>query len=452
MFILANSLIALPLQAKEINLLKPAKVQDPSVSNNTERTKKNTINDTEKEISFIPIPEFLLTISSNSDSLSLNERLIVADRRNLSTEIAQPSSASSSSLIEKEKDDSVPLKLSVEENSSFQTNDFDLNTNKPETAFNQIPESITVKNFEIVGSSIFTEEELKKVTTPFTNRPLSFGELFQARSAITKLYTDRGYVNSGAYIPPQELEDGQVTIEVLEGELEEINITGTNRLDADYIRSRLLKAGKKPVNVDSLLEALQLLRLDPLIDNVSAELSAGIRPGKSHLDIQITEADPFTMFARLDNSRSPSVGTDRRSFGFIHSNLLGFGDRLEAGYTNTDGSYGFDFAYSLPMNASDGKLRFAFGVNSNDVIEEPFNPLDIESKSRYYELNFRQPLILKPGKELAFGIAFSRQESETSLLNIPFALSRGADEEGDTRISAINVSSKNSKKSRRKSW
>jgi hemolysin activation/secretion protein len=71
------------------------------------------------------------------------------------------------------------------------------------------------------------------------------------------------------------------------------------------------------------------------------------------------------------------------------------------------------------------------------VIEEPFNPLDIESKSRYYELNFRQPLILKPGKELAFGIAFSRQESETSLLNIPFALSRGADEEGDTRISAI---------------
>ena len=301
----------------------------------------------------------------------------------------------------------------------------------------KIPESITVNSFEVVGSSVFSPEELQKVTKPYTQRPLSFAELFQARSAITKLYTDNGYVNSGAYIPPQEMNSGKITIQVLEGELEAINVTGTKRLSPNYIRKRLEIAAGKPVNVDSLLEALQMLRLNPLIDNVSAELSAGVRPGTSLLDIEVREASAFSVSSNFDNARSPSVGTNRRGVGLTHNNLLGFGDKFDFKYTNTDGSDSFDFAYAIPLNARNGRLSFSSGTNSNDVIEEPFNPLDIESESRYYELNLRQPLIQKPNTEVTVGLAFSRTESETFLLDTPFALSRGANEEGETRISAV---------------
>ncbi len=151
-----------------------------------------------------------------------------------------------------------------------------------------IPTSITVNNFEVTGSTVFSPEELQSVVSEYQGRSLSLSELFQVRSAITKLYTESGYVNSGAYIPPQELEDGTVTIAVLEGQLEGINVTGTKRLSPNYIRSRLEVAAEAPINVESLLEALQLLRLDPLIKNVSAELSAGIAPGTSSLDVEIS--------------------------------------------------------------------------------------------------------------------------------------------------------------------
>lgn len=303
-----------------------------------------------------------------------------------------------------------------------------------------IPESIIVKQFEIVGSSVFSQEELQKVIQPFVGRSLSFAELFHVRSAITKLYTDNGYINSGAYIPEQEINSGKLTIQVLEGELEDINVTGTKRLSPNYIRKRLELAAGRPVKVDSLLEALQMLRLDPLIENISAELSAGIRPGTSLLDIEIEEADAFTVSTTFDNARSPSVGTDRRNIGFTHKNLLGFGDKFNFQYTNTDGSDGFDFAYDLPINARNTQLGFRYSTNSNDVIEPPFTPLDIESESRYYELNLRQPIIQKPNTELSLGLTFSRIESETSLLDRPFGLSRGADEQGRTRISAIRFS------------
>ncbi len=304
---------------------------------------------------------------------------------------------------------------------------------------NAVPKQIVVKKFNVVGSSIFSQKELNQAVKSYRNRPLTLPELFQARSTITKLYTDRGYVSSGAYIPPQELTGGTVKIAVLEGKLEKINVSGTDRLSPNYVSSRIEAAAGKPINVDNLLAALQLLRLDPLIDNVSAELSAGIQPGTSLLDIKIQEADVFNVSTSLNNSRSPSVGTNQRSIGINHGNLLGFGDKFNFEYANTKGSDAFDLSYGVPINSKNGTIKAAYGNNSNDVIEEPFTPLDIESKSRYYELSLRQPILVKPTQEFALGMSLTRTESETSLLNENFQLSRGANDEGETKISAVRL-------------
>lgn len=99
----------------------------------------------------------------------------------------------------------------------------------------EMPEDITVERFEVIGSTVFSPEELNSVLAPFTNRSLSFAELFQARSAITQLYIERGYITSGALIPPQTLTGDVVKIQVVEGSLEAINVNGTRRLDPDYV-------------------------------------------------------------------------------------------------------------------------------------------------------------------------------------------------------------------------
>ncbi|MBE9045426.1 ShlB/FhaC/HecB family hemolysin secretion/activation protein [Pleurocapsales cyanobacterium LEGE 10410] len=302
-----------------------------------------------------------------------------------------------------------------------------------------IPDSIMVQDFDVVGSSVFSQQELEQAIASYRNRSLTLSELFQARSTITELYTKKGYVSSGAYIPPQELDDGTVKIAVLEGELEKVNVSGTKRLSSEYITSRIEAAAQKPINIDTLLSALQLLRLDPLIDNVSAELSAGVRPGTSLLDITIQEADVFSVSTSFNNNRSPSVGTNQRAIGLNHGNLLGFGDRLNLDYVNTNGSDALDVAYALPINSQNGTIKAAYGINSNDVIEEPFNAVDIESESRYYELSLRQPILLQPTKEFALGMSLTRTESETFLLNNNYYLSRGADENGETKISAVRL-------------
>jgi hemolysin activation/secretion protein len=297
-----------------------------------------------------------------------------------------------------------------------------------------------VNRIEVIGSTVFKAEQFAAITDPFVGRELTFAELLQVKDAIAKLYTDKGYVTTGALITPQTVEAGVIKIQVIEGSIQEIKIIGNRRLQSKYIRDRIQLGAAKPLNIPHLLEKLQLLRLDPRIKNLSAELQTGVHPGTNVLQVEVEEAETFKLTASLDNGRSPSVGSFRRGVDLQEANLLGLGDTLSVGYANTDGSNTINVDYTLPINAHNGTVSFGFNQGWNRVIEKPFSVLDIQSNTRSYELGYRQPLLQKPTQELAIGLSFSRQESQTELGidNIgPFRLSPGADANGKTNISAV---------------
>ncbi|MBW4508008.1 MAG: ShlB/FhaC/HecB family hemolysin secretion/activation protein [Scytonematopsis contorta HA4267-MV1] len=304
----------------------------------------------------------------------------------------------------------------------------------------EIPGNITVTKFEFEGNTAFSQEKLRKVTEGFLNRPLSFAELLQVEAVITKLYTDSGYVNSGAVITADQALTPQgavVKVRIVEGGIEDIKVSGTRRLNPEYVRSRIGLGASTPLNRDRLVEALQLLQIDPLIQNVSAELSTGSRPERSLLEVRVTEADSFRTEFFADNGRSPSVGSFRRGVRVNQGNLLGFGDGFDFRYTNTDGSNAFDIGYSIPLNPNDGTLTLAGGVTSTEVVKPPFDRVDITGDSFYVDIGYRQPILRTPTQELALGLTLSRQQSKTQLLGENFPLSIGADANGETRLSTI---------------
>ncbi len=300
-----------------------------------------------------------------------------------------------------------------------------------------VPETISVRGFDVVGSTVFSRSEFNRLLAPYIKTKISFADLFEVRSKITQLYVDRGYITSGALIPAQTLQGGIVKIQVIEGSVEAINVTGTRRLNPDYVRSRIAIGAARPLNRERLLEALQLLQLNPLIKNLKAELSAGTRPGTSVLDVDVTEAKTFNPQIGLDNDREPSVGSFRRRLELNEANLLGLGDGLSIGYSNTDGSNNLDASYTLPINAHNGTISFNYDIDFAHVVEPPFNRLNINSTSRYYELTLRQPILQNPQREFVLGLTATREESDITLLGIPYPLSPGSDSQGHTRISAL---------------
>jgi len=315
-----------------------------------------------------------------------------------------------------------------------------LNPDDKEELPSNIPQTITVDRFEVVGSTVFSQAQFKELLRPYTNRPLTFAELLEARTTVTDFYVNQGYITSGAIIPPQEFTGEVVQIQVVEGEIEEIEIDVEGRLSSGYVHRRLEQGTKTPLNVNNLQESLQLLQLNKRIESISAELSAGVDPGANLLTVEVVTAPTFDLTATVDNGRSPSVGTVRREITLEEANLFGMGNEVLINYTNTEGSDALDFAYTLPLNPRNGTLQFTYGQTDSEIVEDPFTPLDIQSDSRYYELTYRQPVILTPRSELALGLTFSHQKSQNFLLGQPFPLSIGADEEGETQVSALRFS------------
>lgn len=304
-------------------------------------------------------------------------------------------------------------------------------------------QTFVISGIQLAGSTVFSTEDFAELFAEYTGRPVTFDELLQLRSVVTQRYVEAGFLTSGAFIPPQTLENGIVIVQVIEGEIEDIEIVGTRRLSPAYIRSRLGLAAQPPIKADTLLAGLQRLQIDPLIETVSADLQAGVRPGTSILRVEVTEANSFGMTVGTDNGRSPNIGSVRRSIGINEGNLLGIGDRVSLSYANTEGSNSLDFSYAVPVSPYNTRVNIEAGISDSRVVNSVFRVLDISSDSYYGEVGVTHPLIESPTQELSLGLALSHKRSQTRLgiENFgPFPLSLGADSEGRSRVTALQFS------------
>jgi len=299
-----------------------------------------------------------------------------------------------------------------------------------------------VERVEVSGSSIFTPEQLAALTTSVEGREVALSELQAVADAITQEYLDRGYITSRAIVPQQDISEGIVQIQVIEGRLGEIRIEGTNRLQESFVRSRIELAADVPLDTAALEDQLRLLRSDPLFETIEASLRAGEDIGESILIVRVAEANPFSFRVNTDNYSPPSIGGERATLGVRHRNFAGFGDEIDIEYnfTYTNGLDFFDIAYRIPFNPMDGTLQLRVSPNRNEITQAPFDEFDISGESTLYEVDFRQPLLRTPREEFALSLGFSWQDSQTFIDDDPQPFGVGPDEEGRSETRTIRFS------------
>jgi hemolysin activation/secretion protein len=298
-----------------------------------------------------------------------------------------------------------------------------------------------IRDIQVIGNTVL-QSEIKKIVkdSQLKYRTATFQDLVCLRSRITQLYLDKGYVTSGAFLANnQDLTKGIVTIQVVEGELEEIVITGLDRLQQSYLRSRLELAAQKPLNKNDLETGLQLLVLNPLFETVDAELTAGQKAGSNVLLIDVKQARSFTADIGVDNYRAPSIGEFQGSVNLAHNNLLGFGDRLSAEYGVTEGLDIYNASYTIPWNAYDGTIGFSYNQSDSGIIEARFRDLNIESETQTYGVSLSQPLTRSPNQEFILGLGLDLRRRRTFLDGEPYSFSVGV-EDGQSNATVLRFS------------
>ena len=298
---------------------------------------------------------------------------------------------------------------------------------------------VFVREIRITGSTVFSAEELAKIAAPYLNREVSSEDLEALRVALTLHYVNNGYVNSGVILPDQTLTDGAVTFQVIEGSLTRIELQGNRWFRSSYLQKRFFLDAGPPLNINDLQNRLQLLLEDSRIQRLNAELKPGPMRGESILDVRIEERTPYKLWLEFNNYQSPSVGEKRGIVTLEHQNLTGNGDFLTGRYGRSEGLDPlFDIKYSLPLTAYDTALSFQYRRNVITVIEQPFQALDINSKSNVYSIALRQPVYRTLSSEIALELIGERLSLATSLLGEQFSLEPGA-RNGKSVVSALRL-------------
>jgi len=197
---------------------------------------------------------------------------------------------------------------------------------------------ILVKGFRIRGAILIPKEELAGQLQGVIGKKLTLGQLRAAASMLTAYYLQRGYL-ARAIVPPQEIRDGIVEIQIIEGKRGSLEIDSeSSRITASSVQGfidwRLAKGA--PMDLSSLGEAINVLNEQP-----GVEAKASLTPGEDEAAVDLA----------VRAVEKPLVSY---SLGFNNYGSYGTGERqANASITLNNPTGHFDTA-SLLVNASEG--------------------------------------------------------------------------------------------------
>jgi hemolysin activation/secretion protein len=207
-----------------------------------------------------------------------------------------------------------------------------------------------VKKFEVTGNTLIDDATLAPILEVGGGLEVTLGILHLIAQEINYLYAMEGYVLTRAYIPEQEIENGVVTIQVVEGRLGKIEVSGNEKFKEEDIQARLQPLLGDPALKESALEKY-LLGLNAIQGlKVKAVLKPGEVFGTSDLTLQTEESRTFRIAFDADNFGSRFTGEQRYGLTGEIGSLFVLGDRLSLRgvKSNEDQNY-INPSYSIPV-------------------------------------------------------------------------------------------------------
>ncbi|HEJ6403202.1 TPA: ShlB/FhaC/HecB family hemolysin secretion/activation protein [Pseudomonas aeruginosa] len=182
-----------------------------------------------------------------------------------------------------------------------------------------------INSIQLKGATLIPAVRQRELLKPFEKRCLGSGQLNELLKAITQYYIDAGYVTSRAYLPQQDLADGELDVLVIEGRLE--------GLDSSAIASDRELAMSFPGETG---EPLSLRELEQLVDQLNRlpsrpaqlELVPGAEVGGSRVQLKGEPSKPWHASISRHNDGDVSTGEQQWGLGLDWDSPLGLADQL----------------------------------------------------------------------------------------------------------------------------
>jgi hemolysin activation/secretion protein len=247
-----------------------------------------------------------------------------------------------------------------------------------------------IRRFIFDGATLVPREQLEEQTRPLTGQRRSFSDVQRALEIVERAYSDAGWSAVQVVLPEQQLERGEIRLQIIEAKIGRLIVEGNKFFDDPNIRSSVpsLVPGKAP-NINGIARNLRVANENPA-KQTQVLLRSGQEEATVDAVLRVVDEKPEKYSFTVDNTGSPQTGRLRVGLGYQNANLGGKDDVLSAVYVTAPYEDHLDasgrpdrysvipsrkvtivgLGYRLPLYEAGDSLDFQFGnsnVNSGTV-------------------------------------------------------------------------------------
>lgn len=218
------------------------------------------------------------------------------------------------------------------------------------------PKTFDVNEFIVRGNTTLPNLEIEKAVYPFEGPGRTLADVNGTRDALQKVYQDKGYQSVVVELPPQQVKNGVIVLQVVEAKVGRLRVDGAKYYSPLEIRDAVpaLAEGSVP---DFNQAQQQLTDLNRSADRqVIPVLKPGALPQTVDVDLKVDDHSPWHGTIDLNNDNSPNTSSLRTSATLSYSNLWQLGHVLSGTYLiapqHPQDARVYSFSYLAPIKDS----------------------------------------------------------------------------------------------------
>lgn len=255
-----------------------------------------------------------------------------------------------------------------------------------------------IRRFQVEGNTLLPATELDRILDRFTGTRQTFADVQQALEALEAAYQARGYNVVQVMLPEQELNQGVVTLRVIETTIGSVRIEGQRAYSQSNIRRSVpsLVEGQTP-NLADVSASLKLAN-ENIAKKLTLQLQSGATDEQVDAVLKVADSKPWRVSASVDNSGSESTGKTQLTTQFQHANVADLDHVLSLQYSTTVENPSqvnvYGIGYHVPLYGLGDSLDFFASysdVDSGSVLAGLFN-LQVSGRGAVYGVRYNQHL------------------------------------------------------------
>ncbi len=276
-----------------------------------------------------------------------------------------------------------------------------------------------VKKIEVKGNTLIDDATLASILEVGDGLEVTLGILHLIAQEITSLYAMEGYILTRVYVPEQEIVNGTVTLQVVEGKLGKIEVSGNEIFEQEEILARLRPLQDDPALKEGTLEKY-LLGLNGVYGlHVKAVLQPGEVFGTSDLTLKVEESRTYRIAFDADNFGSRFTGKERYGLTGQFGSLLRLGDSFYIrGVKSDQDQVYFNPSYSIPIGPYGTTFTLSYTFASFNLGGD-LVVLNAGGEANIFTMDVTHSLVRTRSSEFHLSLGWEIRNFEDELAGVP---------------------------------